>query len=316
MEYYSQLIKIMKQIILKKLMKAFATNPKPTDYNLREIFNHQTFTNSHELKRYEIMEKSSRTLYLEEMSYPLDNYFGFDLMPLLKDRVVLDIGCFTGGRSIAWYERYHFEKIYGVDVDTTYIEAATNFAKKKAAVSEFVCARGELLPFRENTFDVVLSVDVFEHVQDLTQVMLECKRVLKPGGKLYTVFPGYYQPKEHHLTLATAVPFIHYFVSGKDLIRAYNEILGERGEEANWYKRTTKQLEPWEKCNSINGTTLRSFRRMIKETEFDIYHESCFPLLKRKPRLKYISYFILPFALLPFFEEFLRNRIVFILEKP
>ena len=64
----------------------------------------------------------------------------------------------------------------------------------------------ENLPFPDERFDAILSFDVFEHVQDVAATLAECHRVLKQGGLLLVVFPGYWQPREHHLGLATRLP--------------------------------------------------------------------------------------------------------------
>lgn len=52
-----------------------------------------------------------------------------------------------------------------------------------------VLASGEALPFRDNTFDAVLSSSVLEHVRDPFQCASELARVLKPGGALFCSVP-------------------------------------------------------------------------------------------------------------------------------
>jgi SAM-dependent methyltransferase len=45
-----------------------------------------------------------------------------------------------------------------------------------------VVADGHTLPFRDNSFDAIVSFEVFEHLQRPWQVIEELSRVLKPGG--------------------------------------------------------------------------------------------------------------------------------------
>lgn len=52
-----------------------------------------------------------------------------------------------------------------------------------------VLAVGEYLPFKDNTFDAVLSVAVLEHVRDPFRCADEIIRVLKPGGDLLCAMP-------------------------------------------------------------------------------------------------------------------------------
>lgn len=52
-----------------------------------------------------------------------------------------------------------------------------------------ILAAGEKIPFRENSFDYVASSDALEHVNSKTEVLTECYRVLKPGGKFFLSTP-------------------------------------------------------------------------------------------------------------------------------
>jgi SAM-dependent methyltransferase len=45
------------------------------------------------------------------------------------------------------------------------------------------------LPFEANSYDIVLSTQVLEHVQDPEKVCAEMARVLKPGGHLFLTTP-------------------------------------------------------------------------------------------------------------------------------
>ena len=50
-------------------------------------------------------------------------------------------------------------------------------------------------PWKDNEFDEISSVSVFEHLEiDLITTLNECWRILKPGGKLSLKFPLYTSP--------------------------------------------------------------------------------------------------------------------------
>jgi SAM-dependent methyltransferase len=59
-------------------------------------------------------------------------------------------------------------------------------------------AAGELLPFAESTFDLVLSHEVLEHVQDDRAAVVEAIRVLKAGGRAIFFCPNRGYPFETH----------------------------------------------------------------------------------------------------------------------
>lgn len=52
-----------------------------------------------------------------------------------------------------------------------------------------IAADASQIPFADNTFDVVYSLAVLEHVPDPPAVVAEMLRVLKPGGRLYSEIP-------------------------------------------------------------------------------------------------------------------------------
>jgi SAM-dependent methyltransferase len=65
-------------------------------------------------------------------------------------------------------------------------------------VAQIVNAAGESLPFPDNSFDLILSHEVIEHVQDDAQAIREMIRVLRPGGRLVLFCPNRGYPFETH----------------------------------------------------------------------------------------------------------------------
>jgi SAM-dependent methyltransferase len=57
---------------------------------------------------------------------------------------------------------------------------------------------GEFLPFPEGSFDLILSNEVIEHVQDDLLTVREMVRVLKPGGRIVLFCPNRWYPFETH----------------------------------------------------------------------------------------------------------------------
>jgi len=135
------------------------------------------------------------------------------------------------------------------------------------------------------------------------------------------VFPPFFHPMEHHLGLATRFPGIHWFFPRQAVFRAYMRILEARGPRAAWYRRT-QPLQPWERCATINGTTLAAFNRVVAQQDWRVMHQSRRPLLsvgravRRKPLLRILSGLLRPLTFVPGINEFLLHRIAFILQKP
>lgn len=92
---------------------------------------------------------------------------------------ILDVGCAGGWFLSKIAEKYPEAECVGVDV---YAPAVT-YAKKQYPRITFFKADGHKLPFRSNSFDVILCTEVLEHVEDPGAVVAELHRVLKPGGE-------------------------------------------------------------------------------------------------------------------------------------
>ncbi len=57
------------------------------------------------------------------------------------------------------------------------------------------------MPFEDNSFDVVISNQVIEHIEDQRLHLAEAFRVLRPGGFLYVATPNRYWPREVHSSI-------------------------------------------------------------------------------------------------------------------
>jgi ubiquinone/menaquinone biosynthesis C-methylase UbiE len=307
------------------LMHSFQSE-RPTWSNgaeLNEIIRHPALLAIPPAERVACMMRSAQAKYESEKEYSWDHYFGTDLRPLLSGKRVMDLGSLYGGRSVAWSERYHIGHLTGVDVNPLYIEIASRFAESRQISADFYVAHGERLPFDSKVFDAIVTFDVLEHVQSVSLTLAECRRVLRPGGHLCAVFPSYWQPLEHHLSLVTRAPGLQFMFSGRTLVEAYNRVLDARGVDAAWYKRDHPGLRDWERCNTINGTTIRAFRKLVLENGWKIVKQNRPPIgsmgrtVAARPRLWHRGVAMIGRGLvrIPVLEEAFLHRAVFILQR-
>jgi SAM-dependent methyltransferase len=73
-----------------------------------------------------------------------------------------------------------------------------------ARTEQVICAAGEQLPFPTNYFDLVLSHEVLEHVQNDRQAIDEIVRVLSPGGRLVLFCPNRGYPLKRTVFIGAA----------------------------------------------------------------------------------------------------------------
>jgi len=93
---------------------------------------------------------------------------------------VLDLGCAGGFMAEALAARG--ATVTGIDPASKAIDAARAQSARAGSDIAYDVGTGEALPYTAERFDAVVCVDVLEHVEDLTQVLSEVARVLKPGG--------------------------------------------------------------------------------------------------------------------------------------
>ena len=72
------------------------------------------------------------------------------------------------------------------------------------------------LPFPDQYFDVIVSNQVFEHVQDIGSALDEIRRVLRPGGAFLNVFPSIGVLREGHC----GVVFAHW-MNGAPMLQRF-----------------------------------------------------------------------------------------------
>ena len=91
---------------------------------------------------------------------------------------LLDIGC---GRPCEDMADGSFIKYigYGVGIDTKHIHS--DF--------DFIIADARNLPFKKNTFDIIVAMEVIEHVDRIDQFLIEIRDSLKPNGLLVLSTP-------------------------------------------------------------------------------------------------------------------------------
>lgn len=136
----------------------------------------------------DIWKKTGDTLTCKDVFYLMDEIKLEYLLPILpshkKDIKTIEVGC--GSARLSCF-------LASLGYNTTcldYSENALKVARGNYNIAgnngEFILGDAENIPFKNNSFDLVLSTGLLEHFEDPQIVINEMVRILKPGGTFYS----------------------------------------------------------------------------------------------------------------------------------
>ncbi len=139
-------------------------------------------------KAYERWPSYYKRRYYEFLSY-------LEVMPDQRFNSVLELGCGIGYQS-AFLSKIA-DRVVATDLPEPDVQAHAPGMKlagllhERLAIAnvELIACSAEELPFEDNSFDLVYSSHVLEHIPDQEKALREISRVLKPGGLHFCVVP-------------------------------------------------------------------------------------------------------------------------------
>ena len=232
---------------------------------------------------YDILKKIGKTathdrnVYWEYQRAIGRYYWETILAKSIKGTKILDIGCGEGG-ILSFFAEKGFQ-CFGLDNNKARVEFAQsrqtdNIKFINVEIENFNC---------DETFDLVLMLDVIEHVKDKTKALLNIKRILGESGIFLLTFPPYRSPFGGHQQVLHS--FLKYIPYWHVLPRQYFLRLLKKFEKTDIDAR----LEIYDR-----GMTIKQFERLI--------HQLGFICLKR------IDFLVRPRQGLRFGTKIVRNR--------
>ena len=129
-------------------------------------------------------------------SNPLDQMRYIAALPYAHNSNILDIACGIGWGSFL-LANANPKKVTGVDVsENAILSAKQNYCGEKI---EYVRYSGDILPFTDNSFDLIVSFETLEHVIDPNKFLSELHRVAKPESTLILSTPNGYCTKKNKI---------------------------------------------------------------------------------------------------------------------
>jgi len=146
---------------------------------------------------------------------------------LKKDSRILDVGCGAGfaTNSLA-LDGY---KVTGIDLAEGALDEAKLRDETKSV--EYIMADALKLPFEDNSFDAVISLDFLEHVYEPEKAVKEISRVLKPGGLFF-----YHTFSKNWLAYLVVIKGVEWFVKNTPKNMHIYELFINHKEICKWLK--------------------------------------------------------------------------------
>jgi 2-polyprenyl-3-methyl-5-hydroxy-6-metoxy-1,4-benzoquinol methylase len=104
----------------------------------------------------------------------------------VEKKTCLDIACGEGYGS-RYLALHGATWVIGGDISLQAIQHAQR--THSLPNNHFLVLDAETLPFRDNSFDIIISLETIEHLSHPGKILKECKRVLKPGAYLLLSTP-------------------------------------------------------------------------------------------------------------------------------
>lgn len=115
----------------------------------------------------------------------------FSLLQLSPDKKVLEIATGSGGPAVFMVKETGCH-LTGMDVNENGVNNARKLAAENGLTKQMEFLQGDAsqpLPFPDESFDVIISIDSMNHVKNRDKVVKEFNRVLKTGGQLLYTDP-------------------------------------------------------------------------------------------------------------------------------
>jgi len=187
--------------------------------------------------------KKNNLSYILGLKMKIIKEFGFELNP---QSVILDFGCGSGKYVKELRENGY--QAFGCDINLKSEENVDTESMIKNDIIRLIDLKNYILPFEDNTFDLIISDQVFEHVQNYSETIYEISRILKPEGFCLHIFPSRYITFEPHV-----------FVPFSSVVQSYWWVqlwvfLGIRNE--------------WQDSHSIKERSIRFYNYLKDKTNY------------------------------------------------
>ena len=245
------------------------------------------------LKRFGKAASHDRLAYHEYQKQIGEYYLEKFVKPHANGKRIIDIGCGEGGVLIP------FEKVGYNCTGLEYSPDRVKYADEKS-LSKIQFIQGNIEQFSyDQKFDIILMLDVIEHLNQKMLALQSIKKILLPGGIAIISFPPFRSPFGGHQQVMKSflkyVPYIH--LAPESIYRWLLEKVERQNVESHFR-------------NFKTGITIREFERRINQVGFKIIKKKTYLV---RPRQAFRFGLKIKQNNIKFLKEYLTTGVVYIL---
>ncbi|MGA7694055.1 MAG: methyltransferase domain-containing protein [Candidatus Sulfotelmatobacter sp.] len=189
---------------------------------------------------------------------------GDEFFPRIAGKVVIDFGCGEGADAVEMAGR-GAKRVIGIDIREEVLQAA-----RQKAIEAGVQNSCLFVSSTEETADIVVSVDTFEHFADPAEILRIMNSLLQPAGEVLVSFgPTWRHPLGGHLF--SVFPWAHLMFSEQALIRWRSTF------------KTDGATRFSEVAGGLNQMTIAKFERLIADSPLQFASLELVPIKKLRP---------------------------------
>jgi len=198
-----------------------------------------------------------------------------------KNKRILDVGCGDGITDLSLVLRKEVKELVAFDCRSVDKQKLLKQAKENGVSLEtlppqliFITADARGLPFKSNSFDLIISWSAFEHIPKYFEALKEARRILKPTGSFFIqIYPLYFSKTGSHLDSWLEEGFDHLIYLPQKLKEMMLSIRKDIDFGSTIYEGWSQERFRdfiFEEFLKLNRITLGEFQKRVLKAKFFI----------------------------------------------